>query len=163
MNFWLFKSEPDVFSFADLKSRPHHREPWSGVRNYQARNFMRDSMLPGDLGLFYHSSCPQPGVAGILRIDSEPKPDPSQFIPSDEYFDPKASPDRPIWQLVDVAWAADLPQFVSLDLLRAAPALADMQILRRGNRLSITPVTPDEFHHICSLGGLSPKAIAALS
>ena len=162
MNCWLFKSEPDVFSFTDLKARPGRREPWSGVRNYQARNFMRDSMRVGDVGLFYHSSCPQPGIAGILRIASEPYPDPTQFDPSDAAFEPRASREKPVWQLVDVAWAADLPDFVSLDALRAAPDLADLHILRRGNRLSITPVTPDEFMAIARMGGLPVKAARAL-
>lgn len=162
MNHWLFKSEPDVFSFDDLRARPQRREPWSGVRNYQARNYMRDAMQPGDLALFYHSSCPQPGVAGLIRIASEPYPDPTQFNPADEYFDPKASPEKPIWQLVDVAWAADLPQPVPLETIRTTPELADMLILRKGNRLSITPVTAAEFLRICQLGGLSRREITAL-
>jgi predicted RNA-binding protein with PUA-like domain len=162
MNHWLFKSEPDVFSFDDLRARPQRREPWSGVRNYQARNYMRDAMQPGDLALFYHSSCPQPGVAGLIRIASEPYPDPTQFNPADEYFDPKASPEKPIWQLVDVAWAADLPQPVPLETIRSTPELADMLILRKGNRLSITPVTAAEFLRICQLGGLSRREITAL-
>lgn len=162
MNHWLFKSEPDVFSFDDLRTRPQRREPWSGVRNYQARNFMRDAMQPGDLALFYHSSCPQPGVAGLIRIASEPYPDPTQFIPADEYFDPKASPEKPIWHLVDVAWAADLAQPVPLETIRSTPELADMLILRKGNRLSITPVTNAEFLRICQLGGLRPREITAL-
>jgi predicted RNA-binding protein with PUA-like domain len=162
MNHWLFKSEPDVFSFDDLRARPQRREPWSGVRNYQARNYMRDAMKVGDLALFYHSSCPQPGVAGIIRIASDPYPDPTQFHPGDEYFDPKASPEKPIWQLVDVAWAADLPQLVPLDAIRAEPELADMLILRKGNRLSITPVTKAEFLRIGQLAGLSRPEIAAL-
>lgn len=163
MNHWLFKSEPDVFSFDDLRARPQRREPWSGVRNYQARNYMRDAMQPGDLALFYHSSCPQPGVAGLIRIASEPYPDPTQFNPADEYFDPKASPEKPIWQLVDVAWAADLPQPVPLETIRSTPELADMLILRKGNRLSITPVTAAEFLRICQLGGLSRREITALA
>ena len=162
MNHWLFKSEPDVFSFNDLRARPQRREPWSGVRNHQARNYMRDAMQPGDLALFYHSSCPQPGVAGIIRIASEPYPDPTQFNPADEYFDPKASPEKPIWQLVDVAWAADLAQPVPLETIRSTPELAEMLILRKGNRLSITPVTPAEFLRICQLGGLRPREITAL-
>ena len=162
MNHWLFKSEPDVFSFDDLRARPQRREPWSGVRNYQARNYMRDAMQPGDLALFYHSSCPQPGVAGIIRIASEPSPDPTQFNPADDYFDPKASPEKPIWQLVDVAWAADLAQPVPLETIRSTPELAEMLILRKGNRLSITPVTPAEFLRICQLGGLRPREITAL-
>lgn len=153
MNHWLFKSEPDVFSFADLKARPGGREPWTGVRNYQARNFMRDLMEPGDLILFYHSSCPRPGVAGVARVASRPYPDPTQFDPADEYYDPKATPEKPVWILVDVEWARDFKRFVPLEELRAEPGLADMVILRRGNRLSITPVTPEEFETVCRLGG----------
>ena len=155
MNYWLFKSEPDVFSFADLKSR--RREPWSGVRNYQARNYMRDGMQVGDAALFYHSSCPEPGVAGVMTIASEPMPDPTQFNPKDEYFDPKATLEKPIWQMVEVEWAADFTKFVPLETLRADEALADMLILRKGNRLSITPVTAAEFRRVCRLGGMSWK------
>ena len=153
MNHWLFKSEPDVFSFADLKARPGGREPWSGVRNYQARNYMRDLMRPGDAALFYHSSCPEPGIAGVMTIASEPYPDPTQFQPGSEYFDAKATPEKPVWQLVDVKWAKDFRRFVPLETLRTDPALADMLTLRRGNRLSITPLTAAEYRRICQLGG----------
>lgn len=152
MNHWLFKSEPDVFSFADLRCRG--REPWTGVRNYQVRNLMRDVMRPGDEALFYHSSCPDPGVAGVLKVASEPYPDPTQFDPQSEYFDPKATRDAPVWQLVDVSWARDFQEFVPLAALRADPALQDLIILRRGNRLSITPVEATHFRRICRLGGL---------
>lgn len=152
MKYWLFKSEPDVFSFADLKAKK--REPWSGVRNYQARNYMRDEMRVGDAALFYHSSCPEPGVAGAMVIDSEPYPDPTQFNPQDEYFDPKATLEKPVWQLVDVAWAADFKKFVPLEILRTDEALADLLILRKGNRLSITPLTEAQYRRICRLGGL---------
>lgn len=151
MNYWLFKSEPDTFSFDDLKNRPQRTEPWSGVRNYQARNFMRDEMRVGDLAFFYHSSCPQPGIAGIIRVASEPYPDPTQFAPGDDYFDPKATDEKPIWMLVDVAWEQDLKNFVPLETLRADPALAGMRLLQRGTRLSITPVTEAEFKHIRKL------------
>lgn len=152
MNYWLFKSEPDAFSFADLKAR--RREPWSGVRSYQARNYMRDEMRVGDAALFYHSSCPEPGVAGAMTIASEPCPDPTQFDPSSDYFDPKATREKPVWQLVDVAWAKDFKALVPLETLRADPALAEMLILRRGNRLSITPLTAKEYKRICRLGGV---------
>ena len=162
MRLWLFKSEPDVFSFADLKARPRRREPWNGVRNYQVRNFMRDEMNPGDLGLFYHSSCAEPGVAGLLRVCSPAKPDPTQFERGGDYEDPKSTAENPRWLLVDVEWAADLPQFVGLPVLRADPALADMLIMRRGNRLSITPVESAHFARVCELGGLKPAAIKTL-
>jgi len=151
MNFWLFKSEPDVFSFAHLKARA--KEPWSGVRNYLARNYMRDLMRPGDLGLFYHSSCPEPGIAGVLSVASESYDDPTQFDPKSEYFDPKATKEKPVWQLVDVKWAKDFKNFVSLEMLRQDPALTDLIVIRRGNRLSITPVSEADFKHICKLGG----------
>ena len=155
MNYWLFKSEPDVFSFADLKTRPKRIEPWSGVRSYQARNYMRDDMKIGDLALFYHSSCPEPGVAGVMRIASEPYPDPTQFKPSDESFDPKASLEKPIWFLVEVAYEKDLKHPVGLDRMRQAPALAAMLTLRKGNRLSITPVTDAEFKAVLKLSQTS--------
>ncbi len=154
MNYWLFKSEPDVFSFADLKARPRRTEPWTGVRNYQARNYMRDQMKLGDLALFYHSSCPEPGVAGVIRVASLPYPDETQFDPHSEYFDEKASPNQPRWIMVDVAWEADLPKYVPLEALRADSALADLLILRKGNRLSITPLTAAQYKGICRLGGL---------
>lgn len=160
MRYWLLKSEPDVFSFDDLKTRPRKTEPWNGVRNYQVRNFMRDDMMPGDLGLFYHSSCPEPGVAGVVTIASEGKPDPTALDPKSEYFDPKSDPDHPRWLLVDVTWQADLNRFVSLADLRAEPKLADLLILRRGNRLSITPVEKAHFEAICRLGGVDPKKLA---
>ena len=151
MNYWLFKSEPDVFSFDDLKARPRQTEPWSGVRSYQARNFMRDDMKTGDLALFYHSSCPEPGVAGVMRVASEPYPDPTQFNRADEYFDAKASVAKPIWFLVDVTWEKDLKHPVSLERLRQSTALAGMVTLRKGNRLSITPVTAAEFKAVLKL------------
>jgi predicted RNA-binding protein with PUA-like domain len=114
---------------------------------------MRDDMRVGDAAVFYHSSCPEPGVAGAMIVASEPYADPTQFDPRSEYFDPKATPEKPIWQLVDVEWAKDFKQLVSLETLRAEPALADMLTLRRGNRLSITPLTAAQYKHICKLGG----------
>lgn len=154
MRHWLLKSEPDVFSFADLKKRPRKTEPWNGVRNYQARNFMRE-MQAGDLGLFYHSSCEEPGVAGIVRITRAAYPDPTQFDPASEYFDPGAKKDDPRWSMVDVGWEADFKSPVTLEMLRQEPSLADLIVLRRGNRLSITPVEPAHFQRIRKLGGLA--------
>jgi predicted RNA-binding protein with PUA-like domain len=154
MRHWLLKSEPDVFSFADLKQRPKQTEPWNGVRNYQARNFMRDQMEVGDLGLFYHSNTAVPGIAGLLRISRAAYPDPTQFEPGSDYFDPKSDPETPRWLMVDVTWAADFPSFVSLEQMKQDPELDGMLILRRGNRLSITPVDAAHFEHICQLGGL---------
>jgi predicted RNA-binding protein with PUA-like domain len=153
MRYWLLKSEPDVFSFADLKKRPKKTEPWNGVRNYQVRNMMRDDMKVGDLGLFYHSSCEVPGVAGVVRIASEGKPDPTQFDPKSEYYDKGSKKEEPRWLLVDVNWEADLPDFVPLTALKDEPRLVDLLVLRRGNRLSITPVEKKDFDLICKMGG----------
>jgi predicted RNA-binding protein with PUA-like domain len=159
MRHWLLKSEPDTFSFEDLKSRPGRTEPWNGVRNYQVRNFMRDDMKPGDLGFFYHSSCPEPGVPGVIEITSSAKPDPCAFDPASDYFDPKSDPENPRWLLVDVTWRADFSRFVPLTELKGHPELAELLILRRGNRLSITPMEEAEFQFICRLGGIDWKGI----
>jgi len=145
------KSEPDVFSFADLKKRPSQTEPWNGVRNYQARNFMRDEMKIGDLILFYHSSCEIPGVAGIARVSSIPYPDSTQFDKKSEYFDSKPSKDGPRWILIDVSFHEELKRFISLEELKKQPELAGMRLLQRGNRLSILPVTSSEYNIIRNL------------
>ncbi len=154
MNHWLLKSEPDVFSFDHLKARPKQTEPWNGVRNYQVRNMMRDQMAVGDLGFFYHSSCAVPGIAGVVKIVKEAYPDHSQFDPSSEYFDEGSKREEPRWLMVDVKWEADFKAFVTLDMLRADPKLADLLILRRGNRLSITPMEAQHWGRICKLGGI---------
>ncbi len=156
MQHWLLKSEPDVFSFADLKKRPRKTEPWNGVRNYQARNHLRQMKI-GDLGFFYHSSCEEPGIAGIVRITKAACPDPTQFDPRSEYFDAGSKKDDPRWSLVDVAWEADFPKFVSLDMLRSEPSLDGLIVLRRGNRLSVTPVDAGHFAKICEMAGLRKK------
>jgi predicted RNA-binding protein with PUA-like domain len=141
--FWLMKSEPDECSIDDALAAVRQTVPWTGVRNYQARNFMRDAMSIGDGVLFYHSSCPQPGIAGLAEVVSSAYPDPTQFDPSSPYFDPKSHREAPRWSLVDVR-ALRRIDLIGLDALRRHPELADLQILRRGNRLSITPV--DEAH-----------------
>ena len=146
------KTEPDVFSFTDLKKRPKQTEPWNGVRNYQARNFMRDEMQAGDLILFYHSSCDIPGVAGIAKVSSAPYPDKTQFDKKSEYFDPKATLENPRWFLVDVSFAEDLKKLVSLEELKGELKLQEMRLMQRGNRLSILPVTKEEFEFIKKLG-----------
>lgn len=146
------KSEPDVFSFENLKNCPKQTEPWSGVRNYQARNFMRDEMKVGDLILFYHSSCEIPGVAGIASVASAPYPDPTQFDKKSEYFDPKSNPENPRWMLVDVKFHQNLKSFVSLEEIKQEKSLAHMRLLQKGNRLSILPVTKDEFEKIKKMG-----------
>lgn len=137
------KTEPDTFSIDDLARKDV--EAWDGVRNYQARNFMRDQMRPGDRVLFYHSSTTPPGIAGIAEVRSTAYPDPSQFDPSSPYFDPKSTPDAPRWVVVDIAFVRTFPRLVTLDELRANPKTAGMQVCRRGNRLSITPVTTEEY------------------
>ena len=152
MNYWLMKSEPDVFSFEDLKARPKQTEPWDGVRNYQARNFMRDSMKVGDLILFYHSNTKPPGVAGIAEVASAPYPDPTAFDKESKYYDSKSDQLSPRWILVDVKFKADFKQFVSLESIKANPKLSEMRILQKGNRLSITPVTQAEFLAIQKAG-----------
>lgn len=152
MNYWLMKSEPDAFSFEDLKARPKQTEPWDGVRNYQARNFMRDAMKVGDPILFYHSNTNPPGVVGIAHVASEPYPDPTAFDKKSKYHDPKSDPEKPRWILVDVAFKADLKRLVSLDEMKTMPELSEMRALQRGNRLSITPVTKDEFQAIKKAG-----------
>ncbi len=151
MRHWLIKSEPDVFSIDDL--RRVKREPWNGVRNYQARNYMRDDMKPGDLALFYHSNATPPGVAGIAKVASSPYPDATQFDPQSEYFDPKATPENPRWMLVDFEFAAKFPTPVPLQRMKEDPALEGMLVLQKGTRLSITPVEAKHFKRVCKLGG----------
>jgi predicted RNA-binding protein with PUA-like domain len=147
MRYWLMKSEPDEASIDHLARAPKKTLAWTGVRNYQARNFMRDGMQIGDGVLFYHSSCPQPGIAGIAKVSSAAYPDPTQFDSSSPYFDPKSSEDKPRWLLVDVHFVKKTP-LISLSALRDHSELADMQVLARGNRLSITPVTEAQWRFI---------------
>ena len=150
MRYWLMKSEPDVFSIVDLAARPNRTEPWTGVRNYQARNFMRDDMRPGDLAFFYHSSCPEPGIAGIVKISSRAYPDATQFDPASEYHDPKASRATPRWFNVDVTLVRKT-RLISLQELRSRRDLASMLVLRRGTRLSIMPVSESEWKAVQTL------------
>jgi predicted RNA-binding protein with PUA-like domain len=148
--YWLMKSEPSEVSIDDLARAPKQTLPWTGVRNYQARNFMRDVMRMGDGVLFYHSSCPDPGVAGLARIVSRPLPDTTQFDPQSPYFDAKSTPEKSAWLQIDVALQRKT-RLLSLAEMRAAPTLASMQVLRRGNRLSITPVTGAEWQAVLAL------------
>lgn len=152
--YWLLKSEPDVFSFADLMASKGRRTMWDGVRNYQARNFMRDEMAVGDGVLFYHSNAKPPGVAGLAEIASEAYPDPTQFDPKDSHHDPKSDPEDPRWLLVDVVGVEELPEFVPLEALKADPALDEMVVTQRGSRLSVQPVTRSEWLRVRKLGGL---------
>ena len=150
MSYWLMKSEPDEFSIDDLVRARGKTTPWFGVRNYQARNYMRDAMRPGDGVLFYHSSCEVPGIAGLAQVAGAPHPDETQFDPKSPYFDPKATRENPRWVLVDVKLVRKT-RLLPLDELRSHAPLADMVILRRGNRLSVTPVTAAEWKYVGKL------------
>ena len=145
--YWLMKSEPAEFSIDDLVKAPRKTTPWFGVRNYQARNFMRDVMQVGDGVLFYHSSCEVPGIAGVARVASKPYPDASQFDRKSEYYDAKSKREEPRWMLVDVALERKT-RLMPLEEMRTYPELAGMVVLKRGNRLSITPVTEREWKFI---------------
>lgn len=147
MAYWLMKSEPDVFGIDDLKRVGV--EPWDGVRNYQARNMMRDQMQVGDLAFFYHSNCKIPGIAGIMRIHRAGYPDPSAFDPKHPYYDAKSKPETPRWYLVDVAFVARFSEVIPLSWLKEQPQLADLPLVRRGNRLSVMPLGEEHWHFIC--------------
>jgi predicted RNA-binding protein with PUA-like domain len=147
MQYWLMKSEPDEVSIDDLAKAPKQTVPWFGVRNYQARNFMRDQMQVGDLVFFYHSSCPEPGIAGIAKVAAPAHPDLTQFDPKSPYYDKGAKKEEPRWVNVDVKFVQKT-DLISLDELRGEQALAEMTVLKRGNRLSITPVTAAQWKHI---------------
>ena len=148
MRYWLMKSEPDDVSVDDLAAMPKQTVPWYGVRNYQARNYMRDAMRIGDGVFFYHSSCPEPGIAGLAEVASAPYPDPSQFDRKSPYYDAKSGRAAPRWTCVDVR-ALKRTRLVPLAALHAHAALKNMLALRPGNRLSITPVTAAEWKFIC--------------
>lgn len=145
---WIMKTEPEVFSFDDLMSRPNRTEPWDGIRNYQARNYMRDHMRPGDGVLIYHSNCKLPGVVGVARVAGDSYPDPSQFDPRSDYHDPKATPEEPRWFLVDVEYERHLARVIGLDELKSLPALEDSPLVRRGNRLSVLPLAAGHWRAI---------------
>jgi predicted RNA-binding protein with PUA-like domain len=147
MRYWLMKSEPSDVSIDDLANMPHRTVAWYGVRNYQARNFMRDQMNVGDGVLFYHSNCKEPGIAGIAVVCSTAYPDATQFDRSSKYFDPKATQEQPRWMNVDVKLVRKIP-LIALDELRQHPELEHMRTLQRGNRLSITPLDPSEWRFI---------------
>ena len=146
---WLIKNEPDCYSFQDLQR--DGISPWEGVRNYQARNYMRDEMRPGDRVLYYHSSIGTPAVVGLAEVASEPYPDPTQFDPANEYYDPKATPEAPRWMLVDFKPVELLPREVTLAEMKAVPELAEMRLLARGNRLSVMPVEEAHFDLILDI------------
>jgi predicted RNA-binding protein with PUA-like domain len=150
MRYWLMKSEPDEFSIDDLARAPNKTVAWFGVRNYQARNFMRDDMRLGDRAFFYHSSCPEPGIAGLVEVSRLAYPDASQFDPKSPYFDPGATRDKPRWLNVDVKLLRKT-RLLGLPELRSHPELARMRLLQRGNRLSISPVEPAHWDFILAL------------
>ncbi len=153
MKYWLFKSEPDTFSIDDLAAMPRRTTHWDGVRNYQARNMMRDGMRRGDLGFFYHSSCAEPGIAGTVKVVKEGYPDHTAFDSASKYFDADSDPSAPRWYMVDLQLVRRFAQPVTLETLRrhAEGKLKDMLVLRRGNRLSVTPVTEAEWKFINGL------------
>jgi predicted RNA-binding protein with PUA-like domain len=151
MSHWLFKSEPTEFSIDDLAARPGQTEPWDGVRNYQARNLLRDAMRVGDLGFFYHSSCAEPGVVGIVRVASPARADPTQFERGHRHEDPASDPASPRWWLVDVAFERKLTRVIPLAELKGHRGLAGMPLLRKGNRLSVMPVSDAEWAFILGL------------
>ena len=153
MNYWLMKSEPNDFSIDDLRAAPGRETCWDGVRNYQARNFMRDQMKRGDLVFFYHSNCPQPGIAGIATVCREAYPDHTAFDPNDKHYDPKSDPNNPRWYMVDISYQRKLQRLISLSELRehGDGQLKHLALLRRGNRLSVTPVGGREWDFILSL------------
>ena len=152
MKYWLMKSEPDVFSIDQLAK--DKTSLWDGVRNYQARNFMMNDMSIGDQVLFYHSNAKPPGVAGLATISKEAIPDPTQFIKKSEYYDPKATKEKARWYCVEVKFKKSFKSFVALDELKKNKSLKDMMVTKKGQRLSIQPVTKKEFETVCKLGGL---------
>jgi predicted RNA-binding protein with PUA-like domain len=152
--YWLMKSEPSTFSFEDLARAPRRTTRWDGVRNYQARNLLRDQVRPGDGVLFYHSSTDPAGVVGTAVVTREAYPDPTQFDPASPHYDPRSKRDAPAWVCVDLRYDRPFHRTVTLQEIRATPALAAMELLRKGNRLSVQPVTKAEWRRVLRLGGL---------
>ena len=153
--YWLFKSEPTAYSFSDLLSEPDHTAEWDGVRNYQVRNWMRDEMKVGDGVLFYHSSATPMVVMGTARIVKESYPDPTAWDPGDKHFDPRSTPDNPVWLMVDIQAEQEFSRPITLQEIKAHPKLQNMMVARRGMRFSIMPVTKEEWDEILSLGDRS--------
>ncbi len=151
MQYWLMKSEPDVFSIDDLASRPDQTEPWDGVRNYQARNMMRDQMKVGDQVFFYHSNTQPPGIVGIAEVVREGYPDHTAFDPEDPHYDPKSDPDKPRWFMVDVRFVRKLSRTITLAELKEQPELDGLPLIRKGNRLSVMPVDKAHWDFILTL------------
>ncbi len=153
MNYWLMKSEPNAFGIDDLINMPDQTEHWDGVRNYQARNMMRDQMKIGDQVFFYHSNCAVPGIVGIMEVVREGYPDHTAFDPQSKYFDPKSDPQNPRWIMVDIKYIRHTKRVISLAELKECEALENMQLVRKGNRLSIMPIGADEWNYILKLEG----------
>jgi predicted RNA-binding protein with PUA-like domain len=151
MNYWLMKTEPTEFSIDDLEQRPNRTEPWDGVRNYQARNMIRDQMKPGDQVLIYHSNCDQPGITGIATIVRGAYPDPTAFQAGHKHYDPTSKPDAPRWFMVDVGFVRKLGRTITLEELKDRPELDGLALVRRGNRLSVMPVAPQHWEFILGL------------
>lgn len=151
MNYWLMKSEPDVFGIDHLKAMPKKTEHWDGVRNYQARNMMRDEMKKGDMVFFYHSNCKEPGIVGIMEVVKEGYPDFTSWNPESKYFDPKSTEESPRWFMVDVKFKRKLKRTITLNELKEQPGLEEMPLVRKGNRLSIMPVSKHEWDIITNL------------
>jgi len=151
MNYWLMKSEPDVYSIDHLAREPKKTDHWDGIRNYQARNFMRDDMKKGDLAFFYHSSCDEPGIAGVIEIVKEGYPDDTAFDPHEKYFDAKSDPANPRWVMVNVKLKKKFKKVITLKNLREETKLKNMRLLQKGNRLSIMPVEKKEWDHIVNI------------
>jgi predicted RNA-binding protein with PUA-like domain len=156
MRYWLMKSEPRVFSIQDLQNAPGKTTCWDGVRNYQARNFMR-AMRKGDRVLFYHSQAKPPAVVGIAEVVKEAYPDPTAFDPQDPHYDPKSTPEHPRWDMVDIKLVCVFSQPVPLDRLRQEPGLQQMVLLKKGSRLSVQPVRPEEWRIILRLAGIKQR------
>ena len=154
MVYWLFKTEPGCFSFDDLKKCPDKTESWDGVRNFQARNFLRDTIQVDDQVLFYHSNIPEPAVVGLAEVVRAGHPDKTALNPNAEHFDPKASADKPIWYVVDLRYLEPLKRIVTLECIKKNPLLTDMPLVKR-SRLSIQPVTEAEWRIILAMGGMS--------
>ena len=151
MNYWLMKSEPNAFSIDDLQQMPQQTEHWDGVRNYQARNMMRDQMKIGDQVFFYHSNCKTPGIVGLMEVVRESYPDHTAFDPHSKYFDPKSNPEQPRWFMVDIKYIRHTRRVIPLAELKEHEALENMPLVRKGNRLSIMPVSEAEWNYILNI------------
>lgn len=151
MNYWLMKSEPEAYSIDDLANEANQTEHWDGVRNYQARNMLRDDMKIGDQVFFYHSNCDEPGIVGVAEVVKEGYPDHTAFDPESQHFDPKSDPDEPRWMMVDIRFVKKLGRTISLQEMKANPDLSAMRLVQKGNRLSIMPITKKEWGLILDL------------